>query len=164
VVTALHIDADPQRVWDELVAFSRMPEPDELIFKAGISYPIEARISGTGVGACRYCQFNTGAFVEPITVWDEPHLLAFDVEDFPPPMTELSIYEDVNAPHIDGFFQSHRGQFRLIEQADGSTLLEGTTWYTHAIWPEWYWKLWSDRVLHAIHARVLRHIKAEAEG
>ncbi|MBP7409140.1 MAG: hypothetical protein KA941_10315, partial [Flavobacteriales bacterium] len=134
VVTSVHVSASPQAVWDELVAFSRMEEPDELLFRAGISYPVEARIEGTGVGACRYCWFNTGPFVEPITVWDEPRLLAFDVVDDPPPMTELSIYEHIDAPHVDGFFRSHNGQFRLVEQADGSTLLEGTTWYTHAIW------------------------------
>jgi hypothetical protein len=164
VVSSVRVNASPQQVWDQLVTFSHMDEPTELVFRAGISYPIEARIIGTGVGACRYCQFNTGPFVEPITVWDEPRLLAFDVLAFPPPMTELSIYEKVNAPHIHGFFQSHQGQFKLIEQADGSTLLEGTTWYTHEIWPTWYWKLWSDNILHAIHGRVLEHIKEEAEG
>jgi hypothetical protein len=164
VVTSIRVNAPAQDVWNELVAFSRMAEPDELLFRAGISYPVEARIVGTGVGACRFCQFNTGPFVEPITVWDEPHLLAFDVADDPPPMTELSIYDHVQAPHVDGFFRSHNGQFRLEEGPDGSTLLEGTTWYTHDIWPTWYWRFWSDAILHRIHARVLDHIKSESEA
>ena len=163
VVTSVEVHAAPQAVWNELVAFSRMAEPDELLFRAGISYPVEARIEGTGVGACRYCWFNTGPFVEPITVWDEPHLLAFDVAADPPPMTELSIYAQIDAPHVDGFFHSRNGQFKLTELADGSTLLEGTTWYTHDIWPAWYWRLWSDAILHRIHGRVLDHIKTEAE-
>ncbi len=164
VVTSVFVDASPQEVWSELVAFSRMEEPDDLLFRAGISYPVQARIVGSGVGACRYCWFNTGPFVEPITVWDEPRLLAFDVVDDPPPMTELSIYTHIDAPHVDGFFRSRRGQFRLEEQADGSTVLEGTTWYTHAIWPTWYWRLWSDAILHRIHTRVLDHIKSESEA
>lgn len=164
VVTSVRIHAQAQRVWNSLITFSRMEEPQELLFRAGISYPIEARINGTGVGACRYCQFNTGPFVEPITRWDEPRLLAFDVDSFPPPMTELSIYRQVNAPHIHGFFRSHRGQFRLEEQADGTTLLEGTTWYSHDIWPTWYWRLWSDGILHRIHGRVLEHIRRQAES
>lgn len=164
VVTSVMVQAPPQQVWSELIAFSRMEEPDELLFRAGISYPVEARIDGTGVGACRFCQFNTGPFVEPITVWDEPHLLAFDVLDDPPPMTELTIYEQIDAPHVEGFFRSKNGQFKLMELADGNTLLEGTTWYTHDIWPTWYWRLWSDAILHRIHQRVLAHIKAEAES
>lgn len=164
VVTSVVVQAPPQEVWDELVAFSRMEEPDELLFRAGISYPVEARIEGTGVGACRYCWFNTGPFVEPITVWDEPHLLAFSVVDDPPPMTELTIYEHIDAPHVDDFFRSRNGQFKLIEEPDGSTRLEGTTWYTHDIWPTWYWRYWSDAILHRIHGRVLEHIKREAES
>ncbi|MBL7951799.1 MAG: hypothetical protein JNM62_08765 [Flavobacteriales bacterium] len=164
VITAMRVEASPQAVWNELVAFSRMEEPDELLFNAGISYPVEARIEGTGVGACRYCWFNTGPFVEPITVWDEPHLLAFTVVDDPPPLTELTIYEHIDAPHVDGFFRSRNGQFKLIEGPDGSTLLEGTTWYTHDIWPTWYWRYWSDAILHRIHGRVLEHIKKEAES
>ena len=163
VVTSVEVHTPPQMVWDQLVAFSRMEEPDELLFRAGISYPVEARIEGTGVGACRYCWFNTGPFVEPITVWDEPHLLAFDVVDDPPPMTELSIYEHVHAPHVDGFFRSRNGQFKLTALDHGGTLLEGTTWYTHDIWPTWYWRLWSDGILHRIHYRVLDHIKRESE-
>lgn len=163
VTTVEHIQAPPERVWVKLVTFSHMQAPTELLFRAGISYPIEARITGTGVGACRYCQFNTGPFVEPITVWDAPHRLAFDVKDLPPPMTELSIYRNVNAPHVHGFFRSQRGQFQLTALPDGSTRLEGTTWYTHDIWPTWYWRLWSDHILHRIHQRVLRHIKVESE-
>lgn len=163
VITRVEVDAPSQQVWNELVAFSRMEDPDELLFIAGISYPIEARIEGTGVGACRYCWFNTGPFVEPITVWDEPRLLAFDVVGQPPPMSELSIYEHIDAPHVDGFFRSQRGQFKLIVKADGNTLLEGTTWYTHDIWPTWYWRIWSDAILHRIHNRVLDHIKIESE-
>ena len=163
VVSSVRVNAPAQAVWNELIAFSRMEAPDELLFRAGISYPVEARIVGTGVGACRYCQFNTGPFVEPITTWDEPNLLAFDVADDPPPLTELSFYDHIDAPHVDGFFRSRRGQFKLTEEPDGRILLEGTTWYTHDIWPAWYWRLWSDAILHRIHGRVLEHIRLKSE-
>ena len=59
--------------------------------------PISAEIEGKGVGAVRHCIFTTGAFVEPITVWDEPNTLAFDVTEQPPPMKELSPY-DIRPP------------------------------------------------------------------
>ena len=67
-------------VWDEVVAFSPIDEPLSWMFRAGMSYPKDAWIEGRGVGAIRYCNFNTGSFVEPITVWDEPNRLAFNVE------------------------------------------------------------------------------------
>ena len=43
-------------------------------------------IEGEGVGAVRHCVFSTGAFVEPITIWNEPRHLRFDVTAMPEPM------------------------------------------------------------------------------
>ncbi|HEX7862939.1 MAG TPA: hypothetical protein VF773_21580 [Verrucomicrobiae bacterium] len=63
-----------------------------------------------------------------------------------------------------GFLVSERGQFELIPINTNTTRLEGTTWYRHGLWPEWYWQLWSDHIIHTIHLRVLRHIKSEAES
>ena len=162
VTSSVVVEADIEDVWNEVVAFSPIDVPLDFIFRSGISYPIDARIEGEGVGAIRYCNFNTGSFVEPITVWDEPHHLAFDVEEQPIPMTELSPY-DIRPQHLHGYFVSKRGEFRLTEQADGTTLLEGTTWYYQKIYPAFYWNLWSDMIIHNIHDRVLGHIKAEVE-
>jgi hypothetical protein len=46
----------------------------------------------------------------------------------------------------------------------GRTRLEGTTWYHHTMWPEPYWKLWSDGIIRRIHLQVLRHVKRLAES
>lgn len=75
VVTSIEINASPEEVWKNVVEFPELDLPSELIFKAGIAYPINAMIEGTGVGAVRHCNFTTGSFVEPITTWNEPHLL-----------------------------------------------------------------------------------------
>ena len=162
VVSSIEIDADPQTVWKNVVEFPQLEEPSEFIFKTGIAYPINAKIEGTGVGAIRHCNFTTGSFVEPITVWDEPRLLKFDVLDQPEPMKELSFW-DIDAPHLHDFFVSKQGQFKLTALPNGKTLLEGTTWYHHRIKPAFYWQLWSDQIVHAIHQRVLEHIKKNSE-
>lgn len=164
VTTEIIISASKQKVWDQLVAFSEIEEPKELIFSTGLAYPIHAEIEGHGVGAIRRCNFTTGAFVEPITVWNEPELLAFSVLDQPPPMIESSPYGDLQVPHLDGYFRSYKGQFQLEELANGQTKLSGTTWYSHNIYPGFYWRLWSDHILHKIHFRVLHHIKMESES
>lgn len=162
VITTIDIAAPPQAVWDQIIAFPTLKEPEEWFFKAGLAYPINANIDGQGVGAVRYCNFSTGSFVEPITVWDEPNLLAFDVLDQPMPMVELSPY-DIEPPHLHGYFVSVRGQFKLTRLPSGGTHLEGTTWYYVDIYPEWYWRLWSDYIIHRIHTRVLTHIKELSE-
>jgi hypothetical protein len=163
VVTSIEINADPQTVWKNVIEFPQLDEPTEFIFKTGIAYPIDATIEGIGVGAIRHCNFTTGSFVEPITVWDEPHLLKFDVIEQPEPMKELSFW-DIDAPHLHDYFVSKQGQFKLIDLPNGNTLLEGTTWYYHNIQPAFYWQLWSNHIIHKIHERVLIHIKKNAEN
>jgi hypothetical protein len=163
VVTSIEINAAPQTVWKNVVEFPQLDEPTEFIFKTGIAYPINAKIDGTGVGAVRHCNFTTGSFVEPITVWDEPKLLSFDVVEQPAPMKELSFW-DIDAPHLHDYFVSKHGQFKLTKLSNGNTLLEGTTWYYHNIRPAFYWQLWSNYIVHKIHNRVLTHIKTNAEN
>lgn len=162
VQTEIDVAAPPAVVWKHVVSFSELPPPTEWIFHAGVAHPLRAEIQGTGPGAIRHCVFSTGPFVEPIEIWDEPRLLRFSVTTNPPPMQELS-FRQVDPPHLNGFLQSERGQFLLSEIAPGQTRLQGTTWYRHGLWPEAYWKLWSDYIIHTIHLRVLRHIKSEAE-
>ena len=164
VKSSIEVNAPPDKVWQEVIAFAEIPPPQETIFRAGIAYPIRAEISGQGPGAVRHCVFSTGPFVEPITVWDEPHLLRFSVTANPAPMNELTPYSHVEPAHLHGYFESHQGQFLLTPLPGSRTRLEGTTWYSHTMWPEQYWHLWSDHIIHNIHMRVLRHIKRQVEA
>jgi len=163
VRSSVTIKASPETVWNHLVAFAELPSPDDYVFQSGIAYPIRAEIRGSGVGAVRYCVFSTGAFEEPIEVWDEPFLLRFGVTAQPPVMHEWSPFANVRPPHLDSYLQSRRGQFRLSKLSNGETLLEGTTWYQNKFWPAGYWYLWSDQIIHRIHLRVLEHIKTNSE-
>lgn len=163
IVTTIEINASAETVWKNVVEFPQLDEPTEFIFRTGIAYPINAKIVGQGVGAVRHCNFSTGSFVEPITVWDEPRLLKFDVVDQPEPMTELSFY-DLHPNHLHGYFVSKQGQFKLTTLPNGHTLLEGTTWYYNKIRPTFYWTIWSDFIVHKIHERVLTHIKTQSEN
>jgi hypothetical protein len=164
VRSAVEINAPPETVWDHVIAFAEIPPPQELLFRAGVAYPVRAEISGSGVGATRLCIFSTGPFEEPITVWDEPHLLKFSVSKNPAPLNELSPYQNIHAPHLHGYFISHGGQFLLTALPGGRTRLEGTTWYQHTMWPATYWSWWSNYVIHRIHMRVLTHIRERAES
>jgi hypothetical protein len=164
VTTSVIVDAPPEVVWQHVVSFPDLDPPTEFMFRKGIAYPIRARIDGEGKGAIRTCEFSTGSFVEPITDWDEPRLLAFDVAENPPPMKEWNIFwDDVDAPHLHGFMHSKRGEFRLTRLDGGKTLLEGTTVYELEIYPEVYFQIWSDSIIHSIHDRVLLHIRRLSE-
>jgi len=161
--TSVVVDAPPATVWRHVLSFPELAPPRDLIFRAGVAYPVRARIDGRGAGSVRRCEFSTGAFVEPIEVWDEPKLLRFAVTSNPPPMREWNPFFEIHPPHLQGFLVSERGQFHLAPLPGGRTRLQGTTWYRHGLWPAAYWRLWSDPILHLIHRRVLGHIKGLAE-
>ena len=163
VRSSVVIDAPAAAVWDEVVAFSPIPEPTALLFRLGLAYPTSARIEGEGVGAVRYCVFSTGAFIEPITAWEPGRRLSFDVVRSPPPLRELSLWQ-VSPPHLEGYLTPRRGEFRLVPLADGRTRLEGRTWYEQRLRPEGYWVLFSDPVIGMIHRRVLDHIRGTVEA
>jgi hypothetical protein len=164
VCTRVEVGAPLERVWRHVIRFDPLPPPVDLVFRTGLPYPVRAEIDGSGVGAVRRCEFSTGAFVEPIEVWDEPRLLRFAVTSNPPPMREWNPFAEIHPPHLDRFLVAHRGEFRLTELPGGRTLLEGTTWYQHHLWPAAYWRLWSDLIIHPIHHRVLDHIKRATEA
>jgi hypothetical protein len=163
VKSSVIVNATLEKVWRNVVSFSDLPPPDEMIFKLGVAYPLRAEISGSGVGAVRHCNFSTGPFVEPIEVWDEPRLLKFSVTKNPEPMQEWTPYRNVHPAHLDGYLESRAGQFRLVSLGGGRTLLEGTTWYHHHLWPADYWQVWSHYIIHTIHLRVLNHVKQLSE-
>jgi uncharacterized protein YndB with AHSA1/START domain len=163
VTTAIEIAAPPERVWRRIVNLSQLPNPHEWYFRAGLAYPTSARIEGTGAGATRYCDFSTGPVVESIEVWDAPRVLRFRVTQNPAPMREWSPYGEIAPKHLHGYLISREGEFRLTPLSGNRTLLEGTSWYQHGLWPAPYWRLWSDAIVHRIHLRVFNQIKALAE-
>jgi len=148
VKTSILIEASVDEVWDHVISFGQIDEPTDWLFKTGISYPTDAHIDGEGLGATRYCNFTTGSFVEPITTWQAPFLLQFDVVEQPVPMKEVNPFWEVHPPHLNGYFLSSKGQFELKELENGMTLLEGTTWYQVQIIPVFYWNIWSKYILH----------------
>jgi uncharacterized membrane protein YhaH (DUF805 family) len=161
VVSSIEIDAPPEKVWPHVIGFSELPPPTETIFRSGIAYPVRARIEGSGVGAVRYCEFSTGPFVEPITRFEPPSRLSFDVREHPLPMRELSPYA-IHPPHLDGYFRSVAGEFRLVRLEGARTRVEGSTWYELDLAPATYWNPLAAWLIHAIHLRVLAHIRALA--
>lgn len=164
VTTSIEIAARPETIWQHVIAYSEMSEPTEWVFRTGIGYPRRVRLQGTGVGATRFCDFSTGSFVEPITVWEPGRRLEFNVVESAATMREWSPYGDIQPAHLHGYFNSRKGRFVLTTLANGHTLLEGTTWYEHGLEPAPYWRWWSDYIVHRIHQRVLTHIKRLSES
>jgi uncharacterized membrane protein YhaH (DUF805 family) len=163
--TSIEISAPPEIVWQHITSFPRIDAPLNTVFRLGISYPLEAQISGTGLTADRKCVFSSGAFREPILVWEEGKHFAFGVSEEPPLMKEWSPYSSIHVRHLeDHDFRPERADFYLTALPGGRTRLDGWTTYTNRMWPAAYWGLWTDAILHQIHLRVFRQVKALAEA
>jgi hypothetical protein len=165
VETSIEIDAPPSRVWPLLPSMAEMPPPEDWAFRyADIAYPVRATLEGTGLGAQRTCDFNTGPALETVDRWIPGHALGFTIDAQPDPMRELTLYHTVRQPHLDGYVRNRRGELSLEELPGGRTRLTGRSWYEVRIAPETYWRLWSDMFIHKIHMRVLEVVKQRAES
>ena len=163
VTTSIVVNAKPDRVWNYVVAFPDIQARPSWMLRTGVAYPIRTRIEGTGVGALRNCDLSTGVVEERVVVWEKPRLLRFVVTSTPPAMVETGLYGPVYPKHLNGYYVGKEGQFALSALPGGRTLVVGTSWYQHGLWPAEYWRWWSDEVVHEVHRRVLEHIRVLAE-
>ncbi|MBI3726098.1 DUF805 domain-containing protein [bacterium] len=147
--TTTHVNAPPERVWRNVTAVSAIDEPPEAIF-AICAMPLESTLEGSGVGARRRCILTVGTLEETVVAWEEARELTFRVDSAP---ARFARYGEVVL-----------GQFRLVPEADGTTTVVGTTWYRCRVHPTAYWSLWTQRFVHAVHARVLEHVKRLSEN
>lgn len=161
--SSIDIAAPPGRVWRSVLQPAQLPAPSDPLFRAGIAYPRESHIEGSGPTAIRYCDFSTGKLVEPVLLWEEPQRLRFTVVSNPLPMQEWTPYAHIHPPHLEGFLVSRQGEFRLQPLPNGGTRLFAATWYQHHLAPAGYWLLWSDRIIHQVHRMVLENIRERAE-
>lgn len=163
VTTSLIVNAPPERVWTNVIAFPDITARPDWLLRTGLAYPLRTRLEGSGVGAPRDCDLSTGTVKEHVIIWDQPRLLRFSVTATPPAMKEMGLYGPIYPKHLHGYYISKQGQFTLTALAGGRTLLVGTSWYEHGLWPAEYWRLWTDVVVHHIHQRVLGHIRTLSE-
>ncbi len=157
------VEAPPDRVWKAIVRMETIDEPVSLIHYAGVAYPVRGRVFGDGVGALRYGDFSTGTAVERVTEWEENRKLAFSVLKDIPGLRELSPYRHVHAPHVHGYFTTRETSFELIPREGGVTQIIERTSHELKLDPALYWLPFARYMVDTNNARVLRHIKAQAE-
>jgi hypothetical protein len=159
----ISVNAPPDRVWKAIVRMETINEPVSLIHHVGVAYPVRGRVFGEGVGALRYGDFSTGTAVERVTEWEESRKLAFVVLKDIPGLRELSPYRHVHAPHVHGYFTTRETSFELIPRAGGVTEVKERTSHELKLDPAFYWLPFARFMVDINNARVLRHIKAQAE-
>lgn len=161
--TTIEVNASPEVVWQFIPSFPAIKDAPAGWLASGVAYPISSEIDGSGVGATRRCIVSTGTMPEVVTAWEPGKKLEFEVKETPPAMVETNPFGEVHAPHLEGYFQARYGRFVLVPLPNGRTRIEGTSWFVHDLWPQWYWEPVTRHTVSQIHTRVLAHIKSLAE-
>ncbi|MEO5803559.1 MAG: hypothetical protein ABIR24_08505 [Verrucomicrobiota bacterium] len=147
------IRAPPAKVWREVTSFPEIPTaPRFWLFSIGLPYPMATTTAGDFVNADRKCIFNHDAiFKEKVVELISNEKLTFEILESP------------RDPELVGHLTPHRGQFVLRRNANGTTTLVGSTWYTLHVRPLWYFDLWTQHIFRAVHMRVMQDVKRRAE-
>lgn len=80
VTSSITIEAPIDTVWKNTIKNTKISKPDLLLDKFGITYPKEIIFTGEGIDAIRVYNFSTGSYLQSVTKWEPPHLLAFATE------------------------------------------------------------------------------------
>src|SRR5262249_39740912 len=159
----LQSSAPRELVWKRLLRTDLSEEPVSLPFRLGVAYPVRGEVIGEGVGAIRLGEFSTGKVVEKITEWIPNRKLAFVMFNQPPAMRELSPYANVHAPHVMGYSRTTHTRFDLAARDGGGTEVIELTSHELRLEPVLYWLPLARWVVRMNNARVLAHLKRQAE-
>ncbi len=160
---SINVAATPHDVWLSIVNMGTLGETPALPFRLGVAYPVRGEIIGQGVGAVRKGTFSTGVALERVTEWTPDRKLAFVVVSDPPAMRELSPYRHVNAPHVRGYFRTTYTSFEIISLGNGHSRIVEHTHHELKLDPVLYWMPFARWIIHENNARVLSHIRHQAE-
>jgi uncharacterized membrane protein YhaH (DUF805 family) len=159
----IEVDAPPAAVWNAIVHMATIDAPLAVPFRLGVAYPLGGEFLGEGVGAMRRGEFSTGTAVERVTEWVPNRKIAFVVVTDVPAMRELSPYRHVHAPHVVGYFRTSYTSFELAPRPDGGTEIIERTSHELKLEPALYWLPMARWIVHANNARVLAHVRQQAE-
>jgi hypothetical protein len=162
-LSSIEIDAADAQVWTAIVQMRDLEDKPAAAFRLGVSHPLGAELSGEGVGAIRYGRFSTGTAIERVSAWQPAREVAFEVLSEPPAMREMSPYQHVHAPHVNGYFTTRAVRFRIEPMPDHRTRLVLESDHQLKLEPRLYWIPVARWIVGENDDRVLRHIKRQAE-
>jgi len=160
----IDVNAPPEAVWQAILHMDAIEAPPALLFRLGVAYPVRGEVIGAGLGGERRGEFSTGTAIERVTDWVPNRKLAFVVLSDVPAMQELSPYAHVHSPHVLGYFRTLYTSFELEPAPDGNAtrIIERTS-HEIRLDPVLYWLPMARWVVHQNNARVLDHVRRQAE-
>jgi hypothetical protein len=165
VTTVIDVAADPATVWRNVVRVPLIRDEEQtvtLFQRIGIPRPLEATLSGEGVGALREARFAGGIrFLERVTEWEPERQLGFTIT-----AEQDSIAADVLDAHVrvgGSHFDVVYGRFVLEPRGPATRLVLESRHHvrTHL---NFYAQLWTDAVMRDIQGNICEVIRRRSEG
>lgn len=165
VSSAIAIAAPAEVVWGQIerVALIR-PEEQQFSWSQRIGFPrpLEATISGPGVGAVRHATFAGGVlFLETVDVWERGKKLGFtikaDTANIPP--GTLDEHVTIGGPYFDTL----RGDYRIEPAAGGGVVLHLSSRHRVSTTFNFYAGWWTEAVMADIQDNILHVIRGRCE-
>lgn len=165
VSTSIAIHATPAEVWRQIERVPPIGVKEQRFSwtqKIGFPRPIEATLSGRGVGAVRHATFAGGVlFIETVTVWEPERRLGFDIRADTANIPPHTLDEHVT---IGGrYFDTLHGEYRIESQPDGTTLLHLVSQHRLSTTFNFYSRLWTDAIMRDIQENILYVIRNRCE-
>jgi hypothetical protein len=162
VQTQIEIAADPTTVWASFVVVPEIQPAEERFawFRLlGLPDPVEATLTGQGVGGMRLARYANGLHVvEPVLVWEPPLRYRFAVEVDPASLPS-PLWRAVEGRHLD--VQSV--EYEVESHPDGGVLLHLESVYRLATPLNPYAGFWMDFLLDDFQHYILAIVKQRAE-
>jgi hypothetical protein len=157
------VNAPVSDVWQILTQKVVFNKSANFFLKSGVSYPLDMEIIKKDSANYLSCNTNNGKTLFKIDSLIQNQKLQFSATQEILPMRELTMYQDLEAAHLHGYFESDYGTFEIQPINEKQCLLIAKTQYRYAITPAFYWKWWSDYLLNSMHDNVLTKVKEIAE-
>jgi hypothetical protein len=166
VATSIAIQSSAATVWREIERVAPIGVEEQRFSwsqKIGFPRPIEATLSGTGVGAVRHATFAGGVlFIETVTLWEPERRLGFDIRADTVNIPPHTLDEHVT---IGGrYFDALHGEYRIEERPDGGIVLHLASQHRLSTTFNFYARLWTDAVMRDIQENILYVIRNRCEG
>lgn len=161
---SIFIFSSRETIWHVLTHGVQFKPNNNFFFESGVNYPTSMQLQYTDQKKCYLlCTLSTGTTALKVERLDSLKSIRFSVPDNIIPMQELSIYDSIDAPHLQGYFKPAYGEFRIESVDANHCKLIATTSYSYKITPAFYWKWWSDYLVNTMHSHVLNDVKLLAE-
>ena len=162
VHNSLVVDASPEAVWrqiERVPAIGREEQRFSFLYWLGLPRPVEATLSGQGVGAVRHASFEQGlSFVETVNEWQDRKSLGFSIV-----RDQRSVPAEPFGAIGGPFFDMLDGRYEIEPISDQRVVLHLSSTHRLTTRFNWYAGLWTEPIMSELQRVILEVVKARSQ-